>query len=154
LENKQVAAIHFSTAEVTFLLKQKKILKHWIFNTAKLHACKIIQIDFIFCSDNYLLSINQQFLSHDTYTDIITFDYTAVNKNKTKAIVSEIYISIERVKENAKTFKTNYTKELHRVMIHGVLHLCGFKDKKIVDKQLIRSKEDEALIRLDVLFMV
>lgn len=138
-------AINYLKADVTFVPKQKKVLRQWMTKVAKKHNCKIEQIDFIFCSDAFLLSINQQFLKHDTYTDIITFDYAMPDETKPKGIAGEIYISIERVKENAQTYKTNYINELHRVMIHGVLHLCGFKDKKTTEKVEMRKQEDIAL---------
>ena len=101
--------------------------------------------------------MNKQFLQHDYYTDIITFDLSATpqkapaKKPNVDAgpIEGEIYISIDRIKENAKKFNTEFTNELHRVMIHGVLHLCGFKDKKSADRQLMRSKENEALGMLE-----
>ena len=119
-------------------------------DTTKLHRCEIEHIDFIFCSDEYLLNINQQFLQHDTLTDIITFDYCVAHRGDIlKTISGEIYISIERIKENALLFNTGFTKELHRVMIHGVLHLCGFKDKKLQERKAMRNQEDIALNRLN-----
>ena len=142
-------AINFLKADVAFAPKQKNILRQWIFDVTHIHHCKIEQIDFIFCSDEYLLNMNQQYLAHDTFTDIITFDYTEPSKAVSKAIIGEIYISIERVKENAKTFKTSYVNELHRVIIHGVLHLCGFKDKKAAEQVEMRAQEDRALKALD-----
>jgi rRNA maturation RNase YbeY len=140
-----VVAINFLKADVAYAPKQKNTLMLWMQRVAKMHHCQIEQLDFIFCSDDYLLNINQQFLAHDTFTDIITFDYSEPSKSTSKAIVGEIYISIERVKENAKTFKTSYLNELHRVMIHGVLHLCGFKDKKAAEQVEMRAQEDVAL---------
>ncbi len=138
-------AINFLKADVAFALKQKQLLKRWMLKVAQSHQCDIEQLDFIFCTDAYLLNLNQQFLQHDTFTDIITFDYSVASKGAPKAIAGEIYISIERVKENAKVFKTSYVNELHRVMIHGVLHLCGFKDKKANEQQEMRKQEDVAL---------
>lgn len=98
-------------------------------------------LSYIFCNDAFLLEINKNFLDHDTYTDIITFD---LSENK-KDLQGEIYISIPRVRENAKTFKTTYTDELHRVIFHGVLHLCGFRDKKEKDQKIMRENEDYCL---------
>jgi probable rRNA maturation factor len=95
-------------------------------------------IDYIFCSDDYLLGINKTYLGHDDLTDVITFDLS----NPKEAIISEVYISVERVKENALLFKTTFVSELHRVMLHGALHLCGFKDKTSKQKKEIREKED------------
>jgi probable rRNA maturation factor len=98
----------------------------------------IDKISVIFCSDEYLLQLNQQFLQHDTYTDIITFDYTT----KKGPLNGEIYISVDRVKDNARNLGTSFKNEIHRVVFHGVLHLCGYKDKLKEDKLLMRAKED------------
>jgi rRNA maturation RNase YbeY len=138
-------AINFLKADVTFAPKHKIKLRLWMQKVAQKHRCKIEQLDFIFCSDDYLLHINQQFLAHNTFTDIITFDYSKPSNKASKGIAGEIYISVERVKENAITFKTNFTNELHRVMIHGVLHICGFKDKKVQEQKEMRAQEDLAL---------
>jgi len=100
-------------------------------------------LSYIFCSDDFLLEMNKNFLDHDTYTDIITFD---LSENK-KELQGEIYISVDRVKDNAKNFKTTYSDELHRVIFHGVLHLCGFKDKKEKDLKIMRENEDYCLDR-------
>ena len=97
-------------------------------------------ITFVFCDDNYLLKINNEFLDHDTYTDIITFDYSVGNE-----IISEIYVSTDRVEENAKKYKQTFENEIHRVMIHGALHLCGYKDKLPEEKQIMRDKENHYL---------
>lgn len=101
-------------------------------------TCK--QIDYIFCSDSYLLELNKKHLSHDTFTDIITFDYS-----DGKRIGGDIFISIDRVRDNAEIFKTGVEKELLRVMAHGLLHLLGYRDKTEVDKTEMRSKEDEKM---------
>ena len=98
-------------------------------------------INFIFCTDQYLLELNKKHLNHDTLTDIITFEYNPPGQ----ALLSDIYISIERVKENALVFKTSFSRELHRVIFHGVLHLCGYKDKKPEESKLMRFKEEEYL---------
>jgi probable rRNA maturation factor len=98
----------------------------------------IDKISVIFCSDEYLLQLNQQFLQHDTYTDIITFDYTTIKG----PLNGEIYISVDRVKDNARNLGTSFKNEIHRVVFHGVLHLCGYKDKLKEDKLLMRAKED------------
>ena len=102
---------------------------------------KLGDINYVFCDDEYLLKINQDYLQHDYYTDIITFD----NSEEEKQIVSDIFISIERVKENAKTFKTSEFDEVCRIMIHGTLHLLGYKDKGKAAKTLMTQKEDEYL---------
>jgi len=98
---------------------------------------KLGEINYILCSDEYLHQINVDFLSHDTLTDIISFDYTVG-----KELHGDIYISIDRVKENALEFEVDFTNELHRVMFHGVLHYCGYKDKTESEKSVMRSKED------------
>jgi rRNA maturation RNase YbeY len=133
-------AIHFHQADQSTVLKNKIRLKQFLASIVqdfrKNH--RIDTINYIFCSDEYLLSINQEYLQHDTYTDIITFD---LSNNKTE-IVSDIYISIDRVKENAQKFNSNMEHELHRVLFHGILHLCGLKDKSKQDAALMRSKEE------------
>ena len=99
-------------------------------------------ISYVFCDDDFLHGINKEFLNHDTLTDIISFDYSLG-----KQIHGEIYISVERVAENAKRFKSEFNDELHRVMIHGILHYCGYKDKTKTDSEEMKHKEDEALNR-------
>ncbi|WP_175634776.1 rRNA maturation RNase YbeY [Pedobacter ghigonis] len=134
-------AISFFTESVTYNLPQKLKMKKWLKASIEKEGFKLGELNFIFCSDEYLLGINQQYLNHDTYTDIITFD----NSDKEKLIVSDIFISIERVKENALTFKTNEFDEVCRIMIHGTLHLLGYKDKGKTAKALMTQKEDEHL---------
>lgn len=104
---------------------------------------KLNELTYIFCSDNYLLNINRQYLDHDTYTDIITFD----NSEGNNIVTSDIFISIERIRENAVNFNVPEITELHRVIIHGVLHLLGYKDKTPADKQKMTEKEDYYLSR-------
>ena len=113
------------------------ILKIFI-NEKKKPKC----INVIFCTDDFLLEINKQYLNHHYYTDVIAFDLTP---NKKEPILSDIYISTERVKENAKTYHSTIVKELHRVIFHGVLHLCGYKDKTNKQKEEIRQKENDYL---------
>ena len=134
-------AISFFTESVSYNLPQKLKIKKWIKSTIEKEGFELQELNFIFCSDEYLLSINQQYLNHDTYTDIITFD----NSDEEKLIVSDIFISIERVKENAKTFNTNDFDEVCRIIIHGTLHLLGYKDKGKTAKILMTQKEDEHL---------
>ena len=124
----------------TFSLKTESALIKCIRFLAKQELREIGDITFVFCDDNYLHKINLEFLDHDTYTDIITFDYSVGNE-----IVSEVYISVDRVAENAKKFSQTFENEIHRVMIHGVLHLCGYKDKLAKDKQIMRDKENHYL---------
>ncbi len=99
-------------------------------------------INYIICSDEYLLNINQQYLQHNYYTDIITFD---LSENARVLLEGEIYVSLDRVKDNALTEGTDWKTELYRVLFHGVLHLCGYKDKKPADIKMMRAKEDEYL---------
>lgn len=134
-------AISFFTESVTYNLPQKLKVKKWLKAAIEKEGFQLRELNFIFCSDEYLLGINQQYLNHDTYTDIITFD----NSDVEKQIVSDIFISIERVKENAKTFKTNDFDEVCRIMIHGTLHLLGYKDKGKAAKIIMTQKEDEYL---------
>ncbi len=119
---------------------EESALKSWIATTIVSEDKKEGEIVFIICDDEYLLKINQDFLNHDTYTDIITFDNTVGNQ-----LHAEIYISDERVSENAIDFGTSKEEEMRRVMIHGVLHLCGYKDKTEEEGALMRSKENEKL---------
>ncbi|HTA81445.1 MAG TPA: rRNA maturation RNase YbeY [Bacteroidia bacterium] len=127
-----------------FALEKENKVKNWINQILKQENKSSGNISYLFCSDDYLLNINKQFLKHDFYTDIITFDYSSTEK-----IEGEIFISIDRVKENATTFKQPFQMELMRTIIHGVLHLCGYKDKKPADKKKMRLKENEALRLLD-----
>lgn len=128
---------HFLT---DFTLKRTANLKTWISNVVMSEGFELGEIAFNFCSDDYLHKLNVEFLAHDTLTDILTFDYgigTQIN--------GEIYISVERVADNANDYDTNFQTELHRVMIHGILHLCGYKDKTDEEELLMRKKEDDML---------
>lgn len=136
-----MAAIHFFTEDIDFKLKNKLLLKRWIKDTIAAEGYRLDELNYIFCSDNYLLQINQQYLNHDTFTDIVTFDNSEVDQR----ITGDIFISVERTRENALKFNTDADTELHRVMIHGALHLLGYKDKKPAEKQLMTAKEDEYL---------
>jgi rRNA maturation RNase YbeY len=129
--------IHFCTEDITFSLKEKLKHKAWLNEVAKQEAKKILELTYVFCSDEYLLQINQEYLNHDTLTDIVTFD----NSEDPKKIEGDIFISIERVLENGNKLGTSET-ELERVMVHGLLHLLGYKDKKKEDKALMTEKED------------
>lgn len=125
-----------------FSLTNKKKLKEFIENLFIEHKKELDCLDIIFCSDDYLLGINQTHLSHDYYTDIITFD---LSPNKKGPTIGELYISIDRVRDNALANKVTFKNELHRVIFHGSLHLLGFKDKKKADILLMRSNEEECL---------
>ncbi len=124
-------------SEIDFNLKNSDELSKWILKSIGNEGFEVDEINFIFCSDEYLLEKNIKFLNHSTLTDIISFDYTLG-----KLISGDVFISIERVLENAESFNVSFEDELHRVMIHGILHYCGYKDKSIEEKELIRSKED------------
>jgi probable rRNA maturation factor len=132
--------ISFHNQSISFKLKDKTRLKQWIKSVTEKEKHKLGTINYIFCTDEELLEINLRHLNHNTLTDIITFDYT-----EGKTINSDIFISVIRVLENAEKFKVTFDDELHRVMIHGVLHLCGYKDKSKADSELMRKKENAAL---------
>lgn len=137
--------ISFHNQSVAFKLKEKTKLKQWIKAVTEKEKHKLGNINYIFCTDDELLEINIKHLNHKTLTDIITFDYT-----EGKTINSDIFISIERVAENATKFQVTFDEELHRVMIHGILHLCGYKDKTKADAELMRKKENASLKLLSV----
>lgn len=135
-------AIHYYEVDVRSKLKNKKQLSAFIDGLVKEYLpVKKTNLNYIFCNDDYLLEKNQQFLNHDTLTDIITFDLS----EKEEELAGEIYISVERVAENASKFSIDYNTELHRVIFHGALHLCGFKDKKKEDKALMTQMENDCL---------
>ena len=163
---KQSSSITFHNAGVKFSLKQKKKLKQFITHivtSSHRHTCpsgrRVVTLSFVFCSDEYLRNINKQFLRHDYYTDILTFPLSEDKKH----IEAEIYISIDRVKENSEKFKVQSSKfqntkyeieqsfqaELYRVMFHGVLHLLGFKDKANLQKAEMRHLEDKWLKKFE-----
>jgi rRNA maturation RNase YbeY len=126
--------------ESDFILLNEEIFSNWIEDVITSESYVLGEINYNFCNDDYLHKINLEYLKHDTLTDIITFDNTVG-----KTIYSDIFISVERVKDNANDFKVAFEEELKRVIIHGVLHLCGFKDKSEEDEKLMRSKEDEKI---------
>ena len=121
-----------------FSFRDRKKVKRFLLDLFKKEGKVIAHISYIFCDDAYLLEINQSYLQHDTFTDIITFDLSE-EKNQ---LISDIYISIERVKENSKAFTTSFESELLRVIFHGALHLCGYKDKTKADQMKMRQMED------------
>jgi rRNA maturation RNase YbeY len=123
--------------QTDFLLQNEPFLKAWIEKSVLNEGYILGDINYIFCDDQYLLDINQKFLNHDTFTDIISFDYTVG-----KQINGDIYISVERVLDNTSLFNTTFDNELKRVIIHGVLHYCGYKDKNEAERKIMRSKED------------
>lgn len=171
--------INFHSEDVPFSLKGRTLIRNWITEALRKEKKQPGEINYIFCSDDYLLQLNRSYLNHDTLTDIITFDYSgdrgqgtrdggrgtsvksqdlraksqeSKRKNQDKKssqlptpnsqLSGDIFISIDRVKENAKKFEVSFDKELRRVMIHGALHLAGYKDKRKADKELMTRKED------------
>ena len=123
-----------------FQLKDEEKLTLWLKQTAQLEKKTVNELHFVFCDDNYLINKNQQYLNHDTYTDIITFDYT-----ENEGLCGDIFISVERVKENAITFAVPFDEEIRRVMVHGVLHLIGYNDKSDKEKEMMTKKENQYL---------
>ena len=123
--------------ETDFLLDSEDRISTWILNTISAEEHKIEEINYVFCDDEYLHKLNVEFLNHDTLTDIISFDYSIG-----KTIQGDIFISIERVKDNAKDFGVSFEEELNRVIIHGVLHYCGYKDKADNEAKVMREKEN------------
>ncbi|WP_242203309.1 rRNA maturation RNase YbeY [Aestuariivivens insulae] len=123
--------------ETDFNLKDESLISDWIANAIVLEGFTLGDINYVFCDDDYLYKLNVEFLNHDTLTDIISFDYTLG-----KTVHGDIFISVERVEDNAKDFNVPFYNELCRVIIHGVLHYCGYKDKTPDDAKLMRSKED------------
>ena len=134
-------AIHFFAEGVDFELPKPRVTTTWVKNAIKKERKNLGSLSFIFCSDTYLLRLNTQYLKHNTLTDILTFPST----EDPKLIEGEIYISINRVRENALKFKTTFDEELHRVIIHGTLHLVGYDDKSVSDKAKMREKEEAYL---------
>ena len=133
--------IHFFSEDTAYKLKEKILVRNWIRDTIIAEGYSLGELNFIFSSDDYLLDINKQYLNHDTYTDIITFD----NSDTEKLIIGDIFISIDRVRENYKKFEVTERDELHRVMIHGTLHLLGYPDKGTKAKKIMTAKEDHYL---------
>ncbi|MES2645350.1 MAG: rRNA maturation RNase YbeY [Bacteroidota bacterium] len=135
-------SITFSYADKRPTIRNVKSLKAFIIQIFQREATRLQELSYVFCSDEYLLAINQQFLKHDFYTDIITFDLTEALSD---AISGEVYVSVDRVKDNAKALGLPFNEELLRVVFHGALHLCGYGDKKKSEIKLMRQKEDEYL---------
>jgi rRNA maturation RNase YbeY len=129
--------INFETVETNFHLKNKLMVRNWAKSLLSSEGQFAGDITYIFCNDNYLAELNKQYLKHNTLTDIITFDYSEFGK-----VSGDIFISIERVQENALSFGTHFNAEVGRVMAHGILHLVGYKDKKPCEKLIMRNKED------------
>jgi rRNA maturation RNase YbeY len=133
--------IQFHFLEKGITLRDRNLLKAYLEGLYKKEKRKLEQCNYVFCSDDYLLEINRQYLKHDYYTDIITFDLSEPNT----PLNAEIYISVDRVRDNARQFNTSIHQELHRVIFHGALHLCGYKDKTTKEEELMRKMEDKYL---------
>ncbi len=136
-----MSRIHFFEEAISFKLQHPATIAEWLTSIAGQEDFEIEEINYIFCSDDYLLKINKEYLNHDYYTDIITFDHSSQSRH----ITSDIFISIDRVQENAHDLSIPFEQELHRVMVHGLLHLLGFGDSTEDEKILMRRKEDTCL---------
>jgi len=130
--------IYFFLEEVTYTLKNKRLIREWLLRAVENEEYTIGALNYIFTSDNILLQLNKEYLRHFTLTDIITFDLA----EKQGELTGDIFISIDRARENAKEFKVSLAEELNRLMIHGVLHLMGYKDKTLAEKEIMRAKEE------------
>jgi probable rRNA maturation factor len=130
--------IHFFFENVPPIFKKKGKLKKFIDSIFKKEGKKLSTLNYIFCTDQALLEINRQYLHHDFYTDVISFNLS----DSPDEIIADVYISLDRIRENAKSFKKSIKEELHRVIFHGVLHLCGYHDKISSDKKIMRQKEE------------
>jgi len=136
-------AISFFFENTQVALAERRRLKAFIQKIFQSHGKTLGSLAYVFCTDEYLLEVNRKFLDHDYYTDIITFDLS----EKRKVIDGEIYVSVDRVKDNASQLGVSVKEELHRVIFHGALHLCGLKDKSAKDKKAMRLEEDKNLRR-------
>lgn len=134
------STINFFSEDVDFELHNTEAIYQWLQSIAKLHEKEISNINYIFCSDEYLLKINTEHLNHNYYTDIITFDLS-----EDHTVESDIFISIDRVKDNAKELETPFEKELNRVIVHGLLHLIGYNDKTEQEQELMTQQENKSL---------
>ena len=132
--------IRFSVQSGDFELAEPEKVKNWIVEVVRRRGMTVGNIGYLFCDDEYLLGVNRQYLDHDTYTDIITFDYVAGG-----LVSGDILISVERVGENAQKFGVTFDEELLRVIVHGTLHLCGYKDKSDEEAAIMRRKEQESI---------
>lgn len=133
--------IHFFTEDISFAFNQQTATSHWIQSVAQEEGYHVGEVNIIFCSDEYLYAMNQRFLQHDTYTDIITFDHS----DEPHELSGELYISIDRIRDNAQQREIGFETELYRVIVHGILHLIGYNDKTDTEKEDMRSKEEQCL---------
>ncbi len=135
---KKILAIHFFKEDVSFRLNNQELLKSWVLGAFREKKITVQEINYIFCSDIYLLKMNKQFLNHNYFTDIITFD----NSTEKGRVEADIFISYHSVLANAKKFKSAFRDELHRVMIHGALHIMGYDDKSVRKEKEMRIAEE------------
>jgi probable rRNA maturation factor len=144
-----ILAIRFFNEEISFKLSNKRIVSSWIKDSITSYQFKTGDVNFIFTHNDKILEVNKQFLNHDYFTDIITFNYNTGN-----IIAGDIYISIDTVKENSKSYSVAFINELHRVMIHGILHLLGYNDSTSVEKIKMRNLENLALEKLESKYLI
>lgn len=133
-----MSKINFHIHDVKITLLKRQSLKKFLTDLFRQENIQLGEIDYVFCSDAYLLALNQQFLKHNYYTDILTFNLAQLDE----PVIGEIYISIDRIKDNVEALSLDLNEELHRVIFHGALHLCGFLDKKASDREKMTKKED------------
>jgi rRNA maturation RNase YbeY len=133
-----IPRINLFKQEVQLRLIHQQDLMQWIHSALKKYGYSVENINYIFCTDKYLLKLNKKYLGHNYFTDVITFN----NSAEKKKLEADIFISIDRIRDNAKKYNTSFTDELHRVMIHGALHLAGFNDKNAVQQKKMREAED------------
>ena len=145
-----MGAINFFSEEIEFVLKRKRLQRAWLEQCIRLEKKQLVAVSFLFCSDSYLLGINKKYLKHDTLTDTVSFNYS----EEAKKIEGDIYISVERVLENSAKFSDSFEEEISRVMIHGVLHLCGYNDKPLKQRVAMKKKEDRYLTLQKTMFHV
>ena len=139
-------SVQFFSEDISFALEQRDLIASWLIEVASSHQFKVDTLNYIFCSDQYLLEINNEYLNHDYFTDIITFD----NSESSTHLEGDIFISIDRVQDNASSLQIDFPQELHRVIIHGLLHLLGYQDKTDSEKKLMREKEEACLSLLKI----
>lgn len=135
--------VTFQTEDIEMPVINKRKIRFWIKEVATGYGKYIGEIAYIFCSDTKILEVNQQYLNHDYYTDIITFDYCTGNR-----LSGDIFISLDTVESNSKTYHTMYEEELHRTIIHGILHLCGINDKGPGEREIMEAAENKALAKI------
>jgi len=150
MTNRSSPTIHFYFDNVAFSFRNRNKLKHFISQIFKANKKKLATLSYVFSTDREVLRINRSYLNHDFYTDVIAFDLSETGLE----IQGEIYISVDRVRQNAKTFHVPFNEELHRVIFHGTLHLCGFRDKASADRAIMMNEETRCLTRYLQMFHV